>query len=636
MIISAIANALNLHIRKIETKPDDKSDTQITETSTNASIMATNMIIAPAPVRTNTSSDPSASTASTAISSPPKTECVICCEKYNKSTHIPIACRACGFEACRQCHATVILDPANQIPNCMECHKEFPREFLVENFTQKFVTQDWKKHRETIMFQKEKALLPTRQRVAELVRRKDTLRDEEAKLAAEIFELETRRRTIATEKQRIEYRIRVGPAADAEGEAGGNAATQRAAFVRPCPNTEANCRGFLSTQWKCNLCNMWACKDCHEIKGDEQDAEHTCHPDNLASAKLIDAETRGCPKCGARVFKISGCNQMFCTACNDCAFDWVTGRVETVIHNPHYYEFQRQRNAGQAPRVAGDVLCGREIDQNTSRIVLAHFPMEVISASIPVWRITNREFYTYVPNQQPKIPKEKWEAFCEDCETNKKGIFLGVDHRVVGDEQKRKIRKIMTISRSVLFRKLQFQAICRTIIDLRLVMIPRFTIDPLRHNEELGVNYLLGRITEKEFAAALQRSDKNVQKSRDIQNVLTMVINTATDIVFRFDDHLRTANLANVRMDNAGNEHFEIIEEIRELFRYANGCFARISKNYNSKSVLTIGQELEEKYWEDDGSMIYAQMDNMRLYHDNQNIQQWQRGNVAQVTAIQQ
>ena len=522
----------------------------------------------------------------------------------------------------------------------MECHKEFPREFLVEHFTQKFVTQDWKKHRETVMFQKEKALLPIRQRVAELVRRKDTLRDEEAGLAAKIAELEAQRRAIATEKQRIDYRIRVGPAADAEGAAaaGGGAATQRAAFVRPCPNTEANCRGFLSTQWKCNLCSMWACKDCHEIKGAEHDTEHTCHPDNLASAKLIDAETRGCPKCGARVFKISGCNQMFCTACNDCAFDWVTGRIETVIHNPHYYEFQRQRNSGQAPRVAGDVLCGREIDHNTSRIMLAHFPMEVISSSIPVWRLANREFYTYAPNhqfQQVKTPKEKWDAYCEDCVTNKKGIFLGVDRAVV-DGQQRKIRKIMTISRSVLFHKLQFQAICRIIIDLRLVMIPRFTIDPLRHNEELGVNYLLGKITEKEFATALQRSDKNVQKSRDIQNVLTMVVNTATDIVFRFDDHLRTANLANVRMDSNGDEHFEILEEIRELFRYANGCFARISKNYNSKSVLTIGQELEEKYWEDDGSMIYAQMDNMRLYHDNQNIQQWQRGNVAQVTAIQQ
>jgi hypothetical protein len=618
-------SAPNFPTRKIEMKIHEKSNKQFSETNTNpntnVSTMAANTIIAPiAPI---------------AIATPalPKTECIVCCEKYNRSTHIPIACQACGFEACRQCHSTFILDPANQIPNCMECHKEMPREFLVENFTQKFVTQDWKKHRETVMFQKEKALLPTRQRVAELVRRKDVLRDEEAVLAAKIAELEAQRRTIATEKQRIDHRIRVGPAADAEGGAAAGGA-QRAAFVRPCPNTEANCRGFLSTQWKCNLCNMWACKDCHEIKGAEQDTEHTCHPDNLASAKLIDAETRGCPKCGARVFKISGCNQMFCTACNDCAFDWVTGRIETVIHNPHYYEFQRQRNAGQAPRVAGDILCGREIDHNTARIVLAHFPMEVISSSIPVWRNANREFYNFVPNQQPKTKKEKWDTFIEDCVTNKKGILLGVD-RVVMDGQRQKIRKMLTISRDILFRKLQFQAVCRIIIDMRLVMVPRFAIDPLRHNEELGVNYLLGKMTEKEFATALQRSDKNVQKSRDIQNVLTMVINTATDIIFRFAEHLRAMNFANARVDHLAKENFEILEEIRELFRYANGCFARISKNYNSKSVLAIGQELEDKYWEDDGSVIYEQMDNMRLYHDNQNQQQWHRANIAQVTAVE-
>lgn len=640
MVFPMISNISHLTTRKIEIEIYEKSGNQFSETNpntnpnTNVSTMDANTIIASidasAPMKSNTSSvHPDAP-------SPPKTECFVCCEKYNRSTHIPVACQACGFEACRQCHATVILDPANQIPNCMECHKEFPREFLVENFTQKFVTQDWKKHREMVMFQKEKALLPTRQRVAELVQRKETLRDEEAKLATEIAELEARRRAIATEKQRIDYRIRVGPAADAEGAAAGGAAIQRAAFVRPCPNTDANCRGFLSTQWKCNLCNMWACKDCHEIKGAQQDVEHTCHPDNLASAKLIDAETRGCPKCGARVFKISGCNQMFCTACNDCAFDWVTGRIETVIHNPHYYEFQRQRNSGQAPRVAGDVLCGREIDQNTSRIMLAHFPSEAISSTIPVWRTANREFYTYAPNQfqHIKTSKEKWEAYYEDCVMNKRGIFIGAERAVV-DGQQRAIRRIMTISRAVLFRKLQFQAICRTIIDLRLVWIPRFAIDPLRHNEELGVNYLLGKITEKEFATALQRADKNVQKSRDIQNVLTMVINTATDIVFRFDDHLRTANLENARMDNVGDEHFEILEEIRELFKYANGCFARISKNYSSKSVLTIGQELEDKYWVDDGTMIYAQMDNMRLFIDNQNLQQWHRANLVQVTAIQ-
>lgn len=60
----------------------------------------------------------------------------------------------------------------------MNCHKEFQREFLVENFTLKFVSKDWKEHRERIMLQKERALLPTRQPVAEMVRRKDVLSKE--------------------------------------------------------------------------------------------------------------------------------------------------------------------------------------------------------------------------------------------------------------------------------------------------------------------------------------------------------------------------------------------------------------------------------------------------------------------------
>jgi hypothetical protein len=45
--------------------------------------------------------------------------------------------------------------------------------------------------------------------------------------------------------------------------------------------------------------------------------------------------------------------------CPDChtAFDWNTGRVATgVIHNPHYYDFQRQH--GRLARNPGDVPCG--------------------------------------------------------------------------------------------------------------------------------------------------------------------------------------------------------------------------------------------------------------------------------------
>jgi hypothetical protein len=575
-----------------------------------------------------------------------KKECRICFELYNKSTRVCVTCQSCGFEACRQCHATFILDPTNTLPNCMNCHKEMQREFLVDNFTLKFVSKDWKEHRENVMLQKERALLPTRQPVAEMVKRKNDLTTECNTLLEQINALRAQHYARSTEKNRLEYRIRVGPAADAAIP--GQAAAQRehAAFVRPCPNTEANCRGFLSTQWKCNLCSMWTCKDCHEMKGPTQDTPHVCNPDNLASAKLIDADTRGCPKCGARVYKISGCNQMFCTACNDCAFDWVTGRIETVIHNPHYYAFQRQLNGGHVPRVVGDILCGREIDQTTSTVVTNLFPTETITRNITVWRNSNKDYanerhVSAVPYRHagsasaappaPVSAEEKWGRFYDDCIKNTMNIM---DNEHADSRSNRlnkntntntntntnqnlcplpqsdvnRLRERMRMERIILFRKLQFQEICRIIIDIRLVILPQYRVDPLRYNEELGVKYLLGELSERDFAVALQRSDKRMQKSRDIQNILTMVLATSTDIIFRFADYLRHIDANKRRYDEVTDQDFKILDEIRELFNYANRCLNVVARTYQSKVTVILGHTLEPKYWEDDGKVIHSKM----------------------------
>lgn len=568
-------------------------------------------------------------------------ECRVCFDAYNKSTRARVTCQSCGFEACRQCHSTFILDASNTLPNCMECHKEFQREFLVDSFTLKFVSKDWKEHRERVMLQKERALLPTRQPVAEMVKRKNDLNVQCNAILEQINALRSQHYACTTEKNRLEHRIRVGPAADASLPA---AQREHAAFVRPCPNTAANCRGFLSTQWKCNLCSMWTCKDCHEMKGDAQDTPHVCNADNLASAKLIDAETRACPKCGARVYKISGCNQMFCTACNDCAFDWVTGRVETVIHNPHYYEFQRQLNGGQAPRVPGDILCGREIDHMTTTVVTNLFPAESISRNIIVWRNLHKDFVNerHVPtiaagaagaagaaaNTTPTLPisaKDKWERFYADCILNVNNMMEDpMDNKKQQQQQQQqkatqnmcpipamdisRLRERMIIERMILFRKLQLQEVCRIIIEIRHVLLPQYRVDPLRYNEELGVKYLLGELTEQEFAVALQRSDKRMQKSRDIQNILTMVLTTSTDIIFRFADHLRQSNANKRPYQEVTRKDFEIMDEIRELFKYANRCMNVVARTYQSKVTLTIGQTLEPKYWEDDGALMYAKM----------------------------
>lgn len=51
------------------------------------------------------------------------------------------------------------------------------------------------------------------------------------------------------------------------------------------------------------------------------------------------ANTRPCPTCFVPIYKISGCDQMFCTECH-AKFSWRTGKVvKGLFHNPHFFEW---------------------------------------------------------------------------------------------------------------------------------------------------------------------------------------------------------------------------------------------------------------------------------------------------------
>jgi hypothetical protein len=140
------------------------------------------------------------------------------------------------------------------------------------------------------------------------------------------------------------------------GEGGDQAPPERREFLMHCPAPE--CRGFISSSYVCGTCTLKTCSDCLELVGEA----HTCKPESIESAKAIKKETRSCPKCAARIFKIDGCDQMWCTVdgCNT-AFSWNTGHIVSGrVHNPHYYEWLRRNGGtgGQPEREVGDIPCG--------------------------------------------------------------------------------------------------------------------------------------------------------------------------------------------------------------------------------------------------------------------------------------
>jgi hypothetical protein len=215
----------------------------------------------------------------------------------------------------------------------MEWNRDFTDIFLSKHFR----NTDYKRHRENVLYEREKMLIPeTIQKMDINERQKASCREKIRGLLRERRELldkiEQVNQALSTQRS---YVVRL------ERQATNTIETlalpdEKRPFVRPCPGE--GCRGFLNHKGSCPLCKIVVCMRCHEIRGDE----HQCKEENVESVNQIRRETKPCPKCGVSIFKIDGCRQMWCTVCHT-AFDWKSGLViEGRIHNPHFYEWTRR------------------------------------------------------------------------------------------------------------------------------------------------------------------------------------------------------------------------------------------------------------------------------------------------------
>lgn len=260
-------------------------------------------------------------------------ECSICCESYNKTKRKLVQCAFCDYQSCTECISKYLLESVND-PHCPSCKKAWDRPFMDKWFTKTFVNKNLKNHRENVLLEREKSLMPETQfYVNQEIKKREALREiERLRIARIQIEHDIARLYVSLTFQ------------DREVEA------PRREFIKKCP--VENCKGFLSSKWKCEICTNYICKDCNEIKGEN----HTCTKEALETMELIRKDSKGCPGCGTLISRISGCAQMWCPSCH-IAFNWNTLQIENgIIHNPHFFDFQRKH--GIRNRAHGDIPCG--------------------------------------------------------------------------------------------------------------------------------------------------------------------------------------------------------------------------------------------------------------------------------------
>lgn len=303
-------------------------------------------------------------------------DCPICAEKFNGSTRKRCGCPYCQVSYCRECVGSWLTSIVDE-PRCPtdSCKKQWNREFLDSIMTKVWRETEYRVYRETLLFDRERALLPATQPRIEAINEAGRIerdlitpmRERRKAIHMQISLLHSEEQALNQQVWDLQHqseRLRQGVGVDEEA-----AAKKRSAFVRRCPSE--GCRGFLSSAWKCGVCDLYSCSECHEVKGVARDSEHTCDPGNVETAKLLAKDTKACPKCGEMITKIDGCDQMWCVSCHT-AFSWRTGQVASgVVHNPHFYEWQRKQNNGEAPRNPGDIPCGGFVEWATVRHAIA-------------------------------------------------------------------------------------------------------------------------------------------------------------------------------------------------------------------------------------------------------------------------
>jgi hypothetical protein len=463
------------------------------------------------------------------------TDCPICCEEYTETLRACVECPnpACEYHACKQCVRRYLTTITSK-PHCMSCKNQWNLDFLKENLNTSWMNKEYKNHRKTILFEHEKSRIPETMPAVEAFLSLDTKKKELITHRNVVINL---RRHLETARD-LEYKLKREIDNIKRGNVGNVKSEKK--FIKPCPVND--CKGFLSSAYKCGVCNIFVCSKCHEIKGDKQDSEHTCNPDTVKTIEMMKKDTKPCPSCAASIHKISGCDQMWCTQCK-VAFSWRTGlRVNGVIHNPHYYQWQKQNGGNMA--VPGAVRCGGIPDRNHFWNKIKHlFPSKPINGGTD----NNNQWRRRVSTKNLYI----------------KSMVLNL-HR------------------------------CANHVQYVIVDDMRRNCQRLTDNKDLRIKYITKEIDEKKLKTDICRRDNKHTKNTDILQIYELMNNIITEACVSMYNIATVENLIE-QINRCIRGRVYCNEELKKISVRYNQCVDLFRDNFYQKTSKFKKADLDGK-----------------------------------------
>lgn len=454
--------------------------------------------------------------------------CGICINEYNKREYLKITCE-CGFSCCKKCIKQYTLGIFEEM-HCMNCKVVWDNQFINLNFDKTFVCNEYKKHKQEILFNHEKRLLHKTQHIVEKKIQLEELYNEQNNINQQMSELYNKKNEIKNKIYDLKNNTQINtftkikrcPSYNCKGFLRNNLSNtqkQKSPVIseNECTSSSVNSNNKHKNKNKykcslptiveesdnqlliCGLCKCDVCDLCNEIVSDKENGVHVCNKDTIESIKLIEKDSKKCPSCYINVYKIDGCSSMYCYKCN-VAFNWNTLKIEkNLIEDTDFRNHILHKN-GIPSEIA-----------NSERIITTSFIRDLIS----------------------------------------KHYFIGLNDLT-------------------LFKDISL---------LVMKLTKKFTIPTKKENTPLSVNYMLNKIDQKKYKSMLFKYDKEYDKKISYYNVISNYTNKTTEILYKIYNCKGLSFKS--ELDELNKLRIETNEKLNDVSKVYNSIKYHLSDDYH-------------------------------------------------------